>query len=431
MSLAEQLPVYLAGAGHARFRVGLLVRDEADNVEFIVDNAYIGLGPLRPILSVSWHVPGNEDQTRTRLLNRGDKQARSGFLPIWFGNLLPEGALRTAVEAQMPTGKVSEFDVIKRLGGDLPGAVIVGDDPKTPVLPDAPPPQATAEDASLRTGLPRLRFSLAGVQLKFSSMKNGGRLTLPAEGTTGRFIAKLPHESYPDLPEVEFSSMKLAEACGINIAKCELLPAEAAQGIPKRLRPGPSIFVVERFDRSANGSRIHIEDFNQVMGAVGDQKYARANEESVVNAVRRFSESGMVAVEEAIRRIVINLLIGNTDAHLKNWSLIFRDGFHPDLSPAYDIVSIVMLDKDESMALKLRGTRDPRRIDIDRFAGFAKYVGMTDGQMRKIVRDTVSLASDTWPKLAKDLPLARDRLKALSVHWGILPLTKGLPSPFG
>src|SRR5688572_28877251 len=167
------------------------------------------------------------------------------------------------------------------------------------------------------------------------------------------------------------------------------------------------------------------------MGAVGDQKYARANEESVVNAVRRFSESGMGAVEEAIRRIVVNLLIGNTDAHLKNWSLIFRDGFHPDLSPAYDIVSIVMLDKDESMALKLRGTRDPRRIDIDRFAGFAKYVGMTDGQMRKIVRDTVSLASDTWPKLAKDLPLARDRLKALSVHWGILPLTKGLPSPFG
>jgi serine/threonine-protein kinase HipA len=69
-----------------------------------------------------------------------------------------------------------------------------------------------------RNDVPKLKFSLAGVQLKFSSVKVGGRLTLPANGTTGNVIAKLPHAQYPDLPEIEFSSMMLAHAAGVDIA---------------------------------------------------------------------------------------------------------------------------------------------------------------------------------------------------------------------
>jgi serine/threonine-protein kinase HipA len=110
----------------------------------------------------------------------------------------------------MPTGRISEFEVIKRLGSDLPGAVVVGDGDEAGIDPshaDAP-----------RNDVPKLKFSLAGVQLKFSSVKVGGRLTLPANGTTGNVIAKLPHAQYPDLPEIEFSSMMLAHAAGVDIA---------------------------------------------------------------------------------------------------------------------------------------------------------------------------------------------------------------------
>lgn len=413
---AEELHVYLAGDGHPRLRVGILSRDEMDNVQFIVDPAYVDLGPRRPILSVSWHVPGDEDRTVARLRDRRDKTSSFGQLPPWFGNLLPEGALRGLVEAQMPTGRVSDFDMIKRLGSDLPGAVIIGDGAAGLDLSDAA--AAPARDDAL----PQLKFSLAGVQLKFSSVRQGGRLTLPARGTTGRIIAKLPHERYPDLPQVEFSSMMLAQAAGVNVAACELLPSSAAEAIPKRLRPGPYVLAVTRFDRAEGGGRVHTEDFNQVMGAIGDQKYVRANEESIVNAIRRFAEGGAAAVEQAIRRIVVNILLGNTDAHLKNWSFIFPGGTRIDLAPAYDIVGVALLDDDDQMALKLRGTKDPKLITIDRFVSFARYVGLTDAKMRKVVVDTVARAGDVWPETLKTLPLKREQMAALKARWQALPL---------
>lgn len=424
-SRAEELSVHLVGNGHPPVRVGILSRDEVDNVQFIVDNAYLELGPKRPLLSVSWHVPGNESLTLERLRDRRDKMARFGQLPPWFGNLLPEGALRNLVEAQMPTGHVTDFDMIKRLGTDLPGAIVIGmaDVPPVPSKPDVLSSPATA-------GLPRLKFSLAGVQLKFSSVREGGRLTLPAYGAPGRVIVKLPSEKYPDLPEIEFSSMKLAQAAGIDIAECDLLPSTAAEDIPERLRPGRYVLSVTRFDRTDKGGRVHIEDFNQVMEAIGDQKYVRANEESVVNAIRRFAIGGAAAVEQAIKRIVINILLGNTDAHLKNWSFIFPGGSRVDLAPAYDIVSIVLLDDDDTMALKLRGTKDPKLITVERFVKIAPYIGFTEAKMRKIVTDTAIRAADIWPETARGLPLAEKHKARLNAWWKTLPLAVNLPAPF-
>jgi serine/threonine-protein kinase HipA len=278
--------------------------------------------------------------------------------------------------------------------------------------------------------MPRLKFSLAGVQLKFSSVRQGGKLTLPARGSTGSIIAKLPREIYPDLPEIEFSAMKLAEAAGVNIAECELLPSGAAQDIPKRLRHGRYVLAVKRFDRAEDGSRIHIEDFSQVMGAAGDQKYTRANEESVVNTVKRLAAGGMAAVEQAIVRIAVNILLGNTDAHLKNWSFIFARPNQPDLAPAYDIVSIALLDDEDLMALKLRGTNDPKLITVSRFASFASYVGMTEAKMQRVLEDTVTRAADTWPQTLKSLPLSSRRIKTLNEHWKKIALGKTARSPF-
>ena len=140
----------------------------------MVDQGYIDLGPSRPILSVTWHVPGNEDLTIARLRNTADKISAFGLLPPWFGNLLPEGALRNLVETQMRSGAVTDFDIIKRLGSDLPGAVLVEGGIQEPR--DAEEMDAAADTV---TAVPKLKFSLAGVQLKFSAMRNDDRLTLP------------------------------------------------------------------------------------------------------------------------------------------------------------------------------------------------------------------------------------------------------------
>lgn len=420
MAQTDTLEVRLNGRGRRPTRVGLLTRDEAGNVLFAVDQAYIELGPRRPLLSVAWHVPGDEAETIRRLRTSQDKQARMGALPAWFSNLLPEGALRDMVERGMKTGRTSEFDVLGRLGRDLPGAVIVGD--------------GGADDLDLRNAdsdIPpsKLRFSLAGVQLKFSSTRRGDRLTLPAQGETGDCIIKLPNKNYEHLPEAEFLAMKLAESAGVSIADCELMPSSVVQDIPRKLIPGPNILAVRRFDRAAH-ERVHIEDFAQILGAVGEQKYTRANEETVIHLVEKFSTDGRVAVTEAIRRVVVDYLIGNTDAHLKNWSFIYPQANQISLSPAYDIVATHLVNPaDTSMALKLHGTNDARIVTAERFGKIAKYVGFAPDKMTQFVRSVVVQAAEAWSSIDPTYFMPGHR-QSMDSWWRSLALTEATSSPF-
>jgi serine/threonine-protein kinase HipA len=225
--------------------------------------------------------------------------------------------------------------------------------------------------------------------------------------------------------------MKLAEAAGVHIAEYELMPSSAAVDIPSSLLPGPTILAVKRFDRLPGGRRIHGEDYAQILGAVGDQKYARGNEETVVNIAKRFSADGQLAVQESVRRIVVNYLLGNTDAHLKNWSLIFPKGAEIRLAPAYDIVSMPLVNpRDNVMALKLRGSNDPKLASGEKFQQFAAYVGLTPTQMTRIVRGTVAAAAAAWPQISRNIPWTQRQRAGLGEWWRSLPITQGTPSPF-
>src|SRR4051794_17532234 len=98
------LGVYLAPDDGARTRVGSLTRYVDDSVRFDVDEAYLAIGPGRPVLSSAWQAPADEEKTLARLRDPADKRSLFGMLPPWFKNLLPEGALRALVESQIPTG---------------------------------------------------------------------------------------------------------------------------------------------------------------------------------------------------------------------------------------------------------------------------------------------------------------------------------------
>ncbi|URK86189.1 HipA N-terminal domain-containing protein (plasmid) [Rhizobium sp. RCAM05350] len=100
------------------------MRDSTGASTFVVDEAYFR-DDQRPILSLSWYVPGDEEATRRRLAGRGDKIGINGYLPPWFSGLLPEGALRDLVMSEMGPGDHDQFDLLIRLGADLPGAIIV------------------------------------------------------------------------------------------------------------------------------------------------------------------------------------------------------------------------------------------------------------------------------------------------------------------
>src|SRR5262249_23723315 len=156
-------------------------------------------------------------------------------------------------------------------GKDLPGAVRIK---PTEELDD----DSIEDDKSASEGSNLLRFSLAGIQLKFSAiMETTGGLTIPADGVGGSWIIKLPSQSHKLVPEAEYSMLKLAERVGIAVPDCKLISTKSIAGLPSDIHPGVGqSLVVKRFDRGEVVPRIHMEDFAQVFGVYPTEKYENA-----------------------------------------------------------------------------------------------------------------------------------------------------------
>jgi serine/threonine-protein kinase HipA len=131
-----------------------------------------------------------------------------------------------------------------------------------------------------------MRFSLAGVQLKFSAVQqaNGG-LTIPATGKGGSWIVKLPSSRFDAVPENEYSMMELARMLGMDVPETQLLPINQIANIPAGIgKYGDSAFVIKRFDR-VDGQAIHIEDFAQVFGVYPQDKYKKASMRNIAQVI--------------------------------------------------------------------------------------------------------------------------------------------------
>ncbi len=395
------LGVYLTDHEGEPTRVGTLTRDGDASVSFVVSETYLR-DAQRPIISLGWYNPQSDEETQKRLAARRDKIGLRGALPPWFSGLLPEGALRELVLTEMGPGDHDQFDVLTRLGADLPGAVVV--------IPETGPPESAGPvriekvrglSATRPEGM--VKFSLAGVQLKLTANVSGERLYLPEHGESGRCIIKVAAEGYRDLPEAEFGAMQLARIIGVNTAKCELMPRKALANAPAHLlRHGPNVLVVERFDRTAAG-RIHIEDAAQILGAIDIFKYTMGTTDTVLNMVRRFSTDPRADLLEAFRRVTADILLGNGDNHLKNWSFIFPGAGHIRLSPAYDIVPTVLFVPGDELALRFVGTQRFSTVNLHRFARIANYLQLDPKGVIREVRKTVETALDLWPSAAADL----------------------------
>ena len=350
---------------------------------------------------------------------KNDKSARGPSLPPYFENLLPEGALLELVEREFGTGAFDSYDVLRRLGLDLPGAVLAraeaGDEP----------PRVIAASMDAPSAPNAVRFSLAGVQLKFSMKGDATRLTMPAVGEGGDLLLKLPAKQYPNLPEAEYTALQLAKLAGVNTVEASLVNSDSIEDIPKRfLDAGAYSLALKRFDRAPNGVRIHTEDFAQIVGAIGEQKYFRANQDTLLNIVRRFSDDPIGEVLEGVRRIIVDIMVGNGDDHLKNWSFVYADGITPRLSPAYDIVPTIRYLPQHRMALKLAGTSDPTIVNAARFDRIAKYLKIDPQIMEREVRMTTERILDTWPHAIKDLPAPKPVTEAIFGQWKDLALIK-------
>ena len=269
----------------------------------------------------------------------------------YFANLLPEGPLRKYLAAHARVKSVRDFPLLWLLGNDLPGALIMRD----AAGEELPPTDDDARSAADEKQDPTiLRFSLSGVQLKFSASGDPDRgLTIPVRGIGGHWIVKLPDQRYDRVPENEFSIMSFAKAVGIDVPRVGLVSRNNIGGVPIDVRFEGNAYYIERFDRTTDGGRIHTEDFAQANQLYPAEKYRRFNYDQLLTQVADAmgSEPAMALIE----RIVFNVGIGNGDMHAKNWSVIYRDGRTPSLAPAYDYVSTLLYVEAENARMNLAG----------------------------------------------------------------------------
>jgi serine/threonine-protein kinase HipA len=121
---------------------------------------------------------------------------------------------------------------------------------------------------------------------------------------------------------------------------------------------------------------------------------------------------------EFIRRLVVTVLIGNGDAHLKNWSVIYRDTVTPQLSPAYDVVSTIGYVVNDSLALNLGGEKRFQSISELHFDRIARRIGAPIRFVLDIVKGTVAAAQKEWPGMIRELDLPKSIRERLYLHWG-------------
>jgi serine/threonine-protein kinase HipA len=379
------LAVHLHGS-----RIGVINRLAGDRQIFAFEQDYID-NEERPTLGLSFKGrTGGLVTTSSPVLRR---------VPPFFSNVLPEGHLREYLAKLAGVNPEREFFLLAVLGADLPGAIVV-----TPLDGDAEEDGNDDDDDDVNREYGRshdgvLHFSLAGVQLKFSAvMEASGGLTIRASGTGGSWIVKLPSHSFPSVPENEFVMLELARRAGIAVPDSRLVVTSEIEGLPEEARAlGRNSLAVQRFDRAAGGTPVHMEDLAQVFGLYPHDKYHFRSYANIASVL--WAEAGEEAVTEFVRRLVFSVVIGNGDMHLKNWSLLYPDLRNPILSPAYDFVATLPYIPNDQLALTFGGSRSLSEITRDQMRRFADTARIPASPLWQIAVETAERTAVAWKGL--------------------------------
>ena len=338
-----------------------------------------------------------------------------------LSNLLPEGPLRELIAQGLKVHIDNEFHIFSHLGKDLPGALVA-----TPMEPEDIPDSVLAlygkvKAVKFKTGMQEDKFSLAGIQMKFSTKENDGRYSLSKNNVLGDWIIKTPSIKHKNVPLNEYTAMSLAATAGIDIPEIRLVDLDKLDNLPQiNLPEERQAYAIKRFDRNEN-KRIHMEDFAQILVKYPHEKYSFANYEQIGRVIYEYSGDGLADAQQFVRRLLVNILLANGDAHLKNWSLLYRDQVTPRLSPAYDIVTTSVYIEDETKyALNLGKTKEWHGVTTANFRAWADRAGIPWRAVKPHLDDVMEKARTLWPTILKELPMDETHKKGLINHWGCL-----------
>lgn len=222
---------------------------------------------------------------------------------------------------------------------------------------DAPSVDISLNDLLVKAQESAGQMSVSGVQPKLSVIYDKKNHALDVVGHGGTYILKPQVTGYVALPENEDASMDMAQAVGIDVPPHALV----------RLTDGTWAYLVKRFDRLGDGQKRHQEDFAQILQA--RNKY-RGSVEQICNSLFRHARVPGLAVQLFLERVVFNFIIGNGDAHLKNYSVQYDKDGRVDLAPAYDLIaSRLVIASEAESAIAINGKKNNlARIDFEQLA---------------------------------------------------------------
>ena len=405
--MARTLDVYLQND-----LVGHLVQDDSGEMTFQYVESWLNRSGATPL---SQSLPLRKERFRR-------KECR-GF----FAGILPEESKREIIARNLGISPRNDYAMLERIGGECAGAVTfiaqgqalpdrnygyrkLSEDELAAILKELPKrPLLAGEDG--------IRLSLAGAQDKVAVRIEGGEVCLPLGGAPSTHILKPAVERFDGVVFNEALCMKLAAAAGLSAAAVETRNVE-----------GMDYLLVERYDRLhrlATSSepvieRLHQEDFCQAYGIVSEQKYQKEGGPSLKQCfalLREFSSAPVIDLARLLDAVTYNYLVGNNDAHGKNFSLLYRgtgtENLEIRLSPLYDVVNTVYYPElSRDMAMRIGDEYSSEKVTPRNFEQIAEEAGLGKPLVRGRVAELSEKVIAALPKVEIANPVA-DKVAAL------------------
>jgi serine/threonine-protein kinase HipA len=375
--MPRTLDVYLH-----RDLVGRLIQDDHGLMGFYYDENWLSRAGAVPL---SHSLPLKA--------GRFNRNACRGF----FAGILPDENKREIIAKNLGISAGNDFAMLEQIGGECAGAVTFV--PAGASLPErnyAYRPLAGGKLAEILRLLPRrplmagedgIRLSLAGAQDKIAVHVDGNQISIPLGGAPSTHILKPAIERFEGIVFNEAFCMKLAGAVGLHVANVALGRVEEIDYL-----------LVQRYDRVAmvnitSGAehleRQHQEDFCQAMGIVPDHKYQNEGGPSLkqcFDLLRELSASPVIDLQRLLDAVIFNFLIGNHDAHGKNFSLVC--GAETRLAPLYDVLSTTYYPElAKKMAMKIGGEYASDKVTPRHFEKLAEEASLSIPMVRRRVLD--------------------------------------------
>ena len=361
-------------------KVGRLVQDDDDRLQFGYDPTWLekpGAIPLSRSLPLQSEIFVG-------------KRARS-----FFAGILPEEEPRRQIAKVLGISDANDFAMLAGLGGECAGAVSLLPEGVVPTVPknarhrELPGQElrrivAELPRRPLLVGTEGLRLSLAGAQDKLPVVVHGGGICLPLGGTPSTHILKPEPDRFPGLVANESFCMTLARAVGLPVPDTTY-----------RLVAEKPCLLVQRYDRKTdeNGrtTRLHQEDFCQALGFPPERKYQAEGGpllRDCLALLREWSTAPVLDIPTFITGLIFNVLIGNADAHGKNFSLVYAGGARR-LAPFYDLVStLAWPELSRKLAMKIGGCVSVNAFALGDWKKMAKETGLGWPMIRERMAET-------------------------------------------